>query len=141
MASTKTEEKVSKASKNRNKQLTLEIVKENWEIYVKQLKKNVAQMLYFQMQQVVPVQLKNGELFLSCNDAFTKKMVSEHKKELAKILEGVIGSFLHISCSVRVQQKNETERSPYERFKKLQQDDPIVKRLIELFGAELDYNL
>src|SRR5699024_3632081 len=82
MASTKTEEKVSKASKNRNKQLTLEIVKENWEIYVNQLKKNVAQMLYFQMQQVVPVQLKNGELFLSCNDAFTKKMVSEHKKEL-----------------------------------------------------------
>ncbi len=31
--------------------------------------------------------------------------------------------------------------APYERFKKLQDRDPTIKKLVELFGAELDYNL
>lgn len=134
--------KLNTNPKNNAKALSLDIIKENWEAYVKQLKQHVAQMLYFQMQRIEPTQLKNGELTLSCNDAFAQKMINEHKKELAKVLEGIIGTFLQFTCKVRPKKINdETALSPYERFKKLQKDDPIIKNLVELFGAELDYNL
>ncbi len=142
-AAAKTKEEQSKRIPSiRSKNITFENVKENWELYVKQLKKHVPQMLYFQMQRVEPIELKNKELFLQCNDDFAKKMVEEHKQELAKILEGIIGGFLRFSCKVR-QEKSDDEStlSPYERFKKLQRRDPAIKKLVELFGAELDYNL
>lgn len=130
------------AAQNRNKNIKLDDIKENWEAYVNQLKKHVPQMLYFQMQRVEPFKLKNRELFLRCNDDFAKKMVDEHQKELAKILEGVVGSFLRFSCKVRQKETDDkTSMSPYERFKKLQKNDPTIKKLVELFGAELDYNL
>jgi DNA polymerase-3 subunit gamma/tau len=100
------------------------------------------QMLYFQMQRVEPVKLKNRELLLRCNDDFAKKMVEEHRRELAKLLEGKVGGFLQFNC---VATKDNTDvkpsMSPYERFKKLQERDPQIGTLVELFGAELDYNL
>ena len=116
-------------------------VKENWDEYVTSLKEHVPQMLYFQMQRVEPVELKNRELLLHCNDDFAKKMVEEHKRELAKILEGKIGGFMRFSCKVTKKTHQESSMSPYERFKKLQKRDPQIKTLVELFGAELDYNL
>lgn len=122
--------------------ITLQDVKEIWDTYVTNLKEHVPQMLYFQMQRVEPVKLKNRELLLQCNDTFAQKMVEEHKRELAKILEGNVGGFLRFNCQVRPKkQDEETSMSPYERFKKLQQRDPQIKMLVELFGAELDYNL
>ncbi len=142
-AATKSEVKQPKSVPSTvTKNITFENIKENWELYVKQLKKHVPQMLYFQMQRVEPIKLKNRELFLQCNDDFAKKMVDEHKQELAKILEGIIGGFLRFSCRVREETPDdESTLSPYERFKKLQKRDPAIKKLVELFGAELDYNL
>ena len=136
----KEREKPSPGTQNRN--ITLASVKENWDAYVMTLKEQVAQMLYFQMQRVEPIKLKNRELVLRCNDDFAKKMVEEHQRELAKILEGKVGGFLRFSCVVQKDDKEvESTMSPYERFKQLQERDPQVKMLVELFGAELDYNL
>lgn len=99
-------------------------------------------MLYFQMQRLDPVKLKNRELTLRCNDDFAKKIVEENKRQLSKVLEQKIGLFLKFKCIVQKNgQHTEESMSPYERFKKLQERDPKIKTLVELFGAELDYNL
>lgn len=130
------------ATSSTNRTITLNDVKENWDSYILQLRQHVPQMLYFQMQRVEPIKLKNRELFLQCNDDFAKTMVDEHKRELAKILEGKVGGFLRFSCEVRKKKQEESSSmSPYERFKKLQKRDPQIKMLVELFGAELNYNL
>ena len=137
-----TEETTSSPNVPKKRNITLNDVKETWDTYVTNLKEHVPQMLYFQMQRVEPVKLKNRELLLQCNDTFARQMVEEHKRELAKILEGNVGGFLRFSCEVRPKkQDDESSMSPYERFKKLQERDPQIKTLVELFGAELDYNL
>lgn len=124
------------------KDVSLDEIKEQWELFIEELRQQVPQMLYFQMQRVDPIKLKNGELLLRCNDDFAMKIVNENKRRLGKILEDIIGAFLSFDCVV---QKDETDpeesMSPYERFKKLQKRDPTIKKLVELFGAELDYNL
>lgn len=124
------------------KKITLEDVKECWPDYVESLRNKVQQMLYFQMQRMEPLELKNRELKLRGSDDFAKKILDENRKRLAKVLEEEIGVFLRLKCIV---QKNEQEaeesKSPYERFKDLQERDPKIKTLVELFGAELDYNL
>jgi DNA polymerase-3 subunit gamma/tau len=125
-----------------NKNVTLQEVKDAWPAYVELLRDRVQQMLYFQMQRMEPIELKNRELTLRCADDFAKKILDENKKRLAKVLKEEIGIFLRMKCIVRKNEQEEEEsKSPYERFKALQERDPKIKTLVELFGAELDYNL
>ena len=130
------------ATKRAPKDVSLQEIKDCWDDYLDNLRQHVPQMLYFQMQRVDPVELKNGDVKLRANDDFAKKIVDENRRRLGKFLEDEIGAFLNLTCIVQKQEKNgEESMSPYERFKKLQERDPTIKKLVELFGAELDYNL
>lgn len=121
-------------------ELKLHELKETWPRYVEELKKHVPQMLYFQMQRIEPIALKHGEVLLRCGDPFALKMVEENETELRKILKRVTGATLRLTCKIEqsAEQKRES-MSPYERFKKLQEKDPTIRTIVELFGAELEY--
>jgi DNA polymerase-3 subunit gamma/tau len=135
-------EEEAKKTDSASHEITLPLIKEKWEPYLLSLKKEVPEMIYFQMQRVEPVKLENRELFLRCTDHFAKKMVDEHKQALEKILKAKMGGFLQLHCVIdKDEVKTKPSMSPYERFKKLQERDPKIKTLVELFGAELDYNL
>jgi DNA polymerase-3 subunit gamma/tau len=124
------------------KDVSLDEIKQCWEQYLDELRQHVPQMLYFQMQRVDPIKLGNGELVLRCNDDFARKIVDENKRRLGKFLEDEIGAFLTFKSIVKKKESDSEEsKSPYERFKELQKRDPKIKKLVELFGAELDYNL
>lgn len=130
------------APKRAPKDVTLDEINEHWDGFIEHLRQEVPQMLYFQMQRVEPISLQNGTLLLRCNDDFAKKIVEENSRQLGKILEGQIDAFLNIDCQVQKDKDNtQKSESPYERFKKLQERDPTIKTLVELFGAELDYNM
>ncbi|WP_445665437.1 DNA polymerase III subunit gamma/tau [Fodinibius sp. AD559] len=130
------------ATKRAPKDVSLQEINDCWDEYLDNLRQHVPQMLYFQMQRVDPVELKNGDLKLRANDDFAKKIVDENRRRLGKLLEDEIGAFLNLTCIVQKQEKSgEDTMSPYERFKQLQERDPTIKKLVELFGAELDYNL
>ncbi|WP_138430863.1 DNA polymerase III subunit gamma/tau [Fodinibius saliphilus] len=137
-ADTATQTKAKRAPKD----VSLEEVKEVWESYLEDLRHHVPEMLYFQMQRVKPMKLKNGLLLLRCNDDFAKKIVDENNRRLGKFLEDKIGAYLGFESIVQKDESDvEASKSPYERFKELQKRDPTIKHLVELFGAELDYNL
>lgn len=142
---TKTETEVQEVqteTKTEPRQIDLQIIKQHWDDYLNRLKSEVQQMLYFQMQRLDPVKLKNRKLILRCSNDFARQTVEENKKELGKILQQEIGIFLQLKCMVqKTEQDEEESKSPYERFKQLQERDPTIKTLVELFGAELDYNL
>jgi len=141
-AETITETTRETSQKRAPKDVTLDEINQQWESYLDELRQHVPQMLYFQMQRVEPIELKNGKLLLRCNDDFAKKIVDENKRRLAKLLEDKIGAFLNFESIVQKDEsKSKESTSPYERFKKLQKRDPTIKKLVELFGAELDYNL
>jgi DNA polymerase-3 subunit gamma/tau len=136
------ETRCSAEAKAPPKSFSLAELKDIWASYVESLREHVPQMLYFQMQRIDPVKLKNRELMLRCNDDFAKKIVEENKRKLGKILERKTGLYLNMTCVVQKNKEDiEESMSPYERFKKLQERDPKIKTLVELFGAELDYNL
>lgn len=133
---------VPSAPKRAPKDVTLDEISDHWDDFIERLRQEVPQMLYFQMQRVEPIRLQNGTFLLRCNDDFAKKIVEENSRQLGKILEHQIDAFLNIDCQVQKDKSNtQKSESPYERFKKLQERDPTIKTLVELFGAELDYNL
>lgn len=138
----KEEPKSESSPKRAPKDISFDEVLDCWDPFIDDLRKEVPQMLYFQMQRLKPAGLENGDLLLHCNDDFAKQVVDENSRQLGQILGKQLNTFLNIKCKVKKRETNEEESmSPYERFKKLQERDPTIKTLVELFGAELDYNL
>ena len=128
------------ADEEEDKNLLLHDVKELWPAYLTKLQSQVPQMLYLQMQRVDPIDLQHKVLTLRVNDAFAQKMIEENKVMLSRTLKQVAGSHLRLKCSVQKSKKSSSETlSPYERFKRLQERDPKIKTIVELFGAELEY--
>jgi len=128
--------------KTEQRTVYLHTIKEKWPEYIDALENHIPKMLHLQMQRVEPVDLKNGELTIRCNDAFTERMVDENRAILSRTLKQICGGYVRIKCQVSPKNKtiSETETlSPYERFKKLQEKDPKIRTIVELFGAELDY--
>ncbi|GAA5522548.1 DNA polymerase III subunit gamma/tau [Aliifodinibius salicampi] len=136
------EQKTESSPKRAPKDISFDEVLDCWDPFIDDLRKEVPQMLYFQMQRLKPAKLENGDLLLHCNDDFAKQVVEENSRQLGQILGKQLNAFLNIKCKVKKRETTEEESmSPYERFKKLQERDPTIKTLVELFGAELDYNL
>ena len=121
--------------------IELETIKDRWEDFLKEIKDEFPLTLHLQVQRAEPASLKGIDLTLKVEHSFAQKMIEEQKVELGALWKKLIGASLRLQAIVeRSDQKNtEQSLSPYERFKQLQQKDPIVKHLVEMLGAELEY--
>jgi len=122
------------------KLVKLEDVKEAWPNFINSLNGSVSSILKMQTERATPVRLKGSELSLECDNQLAKTMLDEQAKELAGKLQECIGATLRFNVEVTQRAKQKTSaRNPYERFKEIQQKDPVVRSLVERFGAELEY--
>ena len=121
------------------KKVTMELVRQQWPVYLEALKGDFPMLLHLQIERMKVVKLKGSELYLECENPFAKKMVDEQKSELQKKLKECVGCLLRFNVSVGEQEGREKPMSVYERFKQIQQKDPIIRDIVEIFGAELEY--
>ncbi|MBO6523188.1 MAG: DNA polymerase III subunit gamma/tau [Balneolaceae bacterium] len=122
------------------KKLLVEDVKAVWDEFVTSLENNIPKVLELQVQRIQPSKLKGVELTLECDNAFAKKMLDEQAHDLSLRLKEHIGTMLRFRTEVKKREgAASTAKNPYERFKEIQQKDPIIRDLVERFGAELEY--
>ena len=121
------------------KNVQIEDIKNAWPQFIESLNGSVSSILKMQTERALPVRLKGTELSLECDNQLAKTMLDEQAKELAGKLQECIGVTLRFNVEVSQKTKQTTARNPYERFKEIQQKDPMVRSLVERFGAELEY--
>lgn len=121
------------------KVLRIEEILGIWPAFIESLNGSVSSILKMQTERALPIRLKGTELLLECDNQLAKTMLDEQAKELAGKLQECIGVMLRFNIEVSQKIKQTTARNPYERFKEIQQKDPIVRSLVERFGAELEY--
>ncbi|MEX0719343.1 MAG: DNA polymerase III subunit gamma/tau [Balneolaceae bacterium] len=120
--------------------LTFESVQEVWPEYLRLIKETYPMLLHLQLERVKLVKLKGAELHLQCDNQFAKKMLDEQNTELARKLKECLGNMLRFQITVsNSSDKSGKKMNPYERFKQLQQKDPLIRDIVEIFGAELEY--
>lgn len=123
-----------------SKKLFIEDVKAIWPEYLQSLSDTVPKILELQVQRVELTTLRGSELILACDNPLAKKMVDEQALELSKKLKEHLGVLLRFKTEIRnVVGTQEKAKNPYERFKEIQQKDPIIRDLVDRFGAELEY--
>jgi len=137
----KTEIKVETTAQHSQeaKNLQIEDIKSAWPKFIDSLNGSVSSILKMQTERALPVKLKGTELSLECDNQLAKTMLDEQAKELAGKLQECIGVSLRFNVEVSQKIKQTKARNPYERFKEIQQKDPMVRSLVERFGAELEY--
>lgn len=122
------------------KVVKIEDVLNAWPKYIEILNGSVKSILKMQVERAKPTKLKGSELCLECDNSLAKKMLDEQAKVLAGKLQECIGVNLRLKIEVSKRNGKPTNaRSPYERFREIQQKDPVLKQLVERFGAELEY--
>lgn len=119
--------------------ITTELVQEKWDDYVNSLKGDFPMLLHLQMERVKVLKVKGGELYLECESSFAQKMLNEQSTDLQIKLKEFTGSVLRFNISVGEPDEKNKSMSVYERFKQIQQKDPIIRDIVEIFGAELEY--
>jgi DNA polymerase III subunit gamma/tau len=112
----------------------------HWKPFLDRIKDNAPQMLYFQMLRVKIKDLNGTDLIVSADNEFATNLMDENQQMLSMLFKETTGVFIRIKCLVERNEKAEKESlSPYERFKELQKNDPHLRTIVELFGAELEY--
>ena len=115
-------------------------VQKVWPEFLALLEQRVSKTIFHQLENVRLKDLKGAELFISVSNVFAVNIVEENKQELAELLKEIVGRHFRFNCVVERSKTVSTEsQSPYERFKKVQQKDPHLKTIVELFGAEVEY--
>ncbi len=119
--------------------ITLEYIEQHWEPYLESLKGDFPMLLHLQMERAKLKKVKGSDLYLECDNQFAQKMLDEQSSDLQKKLKEFTGTLLRFNVSVGKQAQENKPMSVYERFKQIQQKDPIIRDIVEIFGAELEY--
>lgn len=119
----------------------LEEIKEKWPSFCEQHQDDLSPTFLLLLQRVEPVDLKGLDLTIKVEHSFAEKMIIEQKTDLVKRLKRTFGCTFSLNIDVaQLSEVNKGESlSPYERFKNLQKRDPMIKSIVETFGAELEY--
>ncbi len=124
-----------------SKKPELNVIREGWISFCEKLQEELSPTLVMVLQRVEPVELKGLDLKIRVEHAFAHRMIEEQKTDLQKRLKREFGCNFSLCIEVaRQSEENKSESlSPYERFKNLQEKDPMIRTIVETFGAELEY--
>lgn len=112
-----------------------------WEAFTRNLRPPVSQALILALDRVKPSDLKGRLLTLETPDAFVLDMLETNSRLLSEQLEPHLGARLKIQGRlIQVGQKERTDEDPFEKFERLQKQDPKLRQIVELFGAEIDWS-
>lgn len=116
-------------------------VKRLWPEFITKLERQeqFSQVILITLKKISPSDYKDGQLELVCNDEFSRNMIEENQRDLQRLLRSFFKRPISLSCILNKTRDNQESFDPYSRFRKLQEEDPIVRTIVELFGAELEY--
>ncbi len=123
-----------------NKILSLDDIHQVWPEYIEQVKSANQSILHLQIERAKIKHLNGSLLTLECEDPFAMRILKEQISILSKTMKQCLGSRLQFKFELSATpSKKSKAANPYERFKEIQQKDPIIKDIVERFGAELQY--
>lgn len=110
-----------------------------WESFKEYARPHIPDTVFFLLQGTLLVDLRFGVLTMECLDPFSHKLLQEHQKTLSDLLSSYHETALMVKVQMKLDPHPSDSDDPYTRFKALVKNDPKLRLIVELFGAELEY--
>lgn len=120
-------------------ELYLSDVRTVWSQYIDEVKKACKMSISHSLIRSQPVDLKGELLTIECDDEFTRNILQTNQRDLVACWKPVVGRMLSLEFTLNAARPKVAQEDPYSRFRKMQQDDPKLKLIVDAFGAELEY--
>lgn len=117
----------------------LEDIREQWISFADYAREQIPQILYYAILRSEAVDLNHNELTVQAADAFSLKLLEEHRRSISGLLSTYHESTLSIRTTLKMGETASTADDPYTRFKAMARENPKLRLLVDLFGAELEY--
>lgn len=125
----------------REKPITFSEIADNWETWGNQLGDGFSNHLKRILATAKPKELNRHTLTIIVTDHFSKEMIDSNERLIEQSLLSFYNSVLSLDCLI-VQDESNTKveyLDPIDQLLKLQQTEPKIKTIVELFGAEPDF--
>jgi DNA polymerase III subunit gamma/tau len=122
-----------------SKKVILEDIRSEWANFADYAREQIPQILFYAIGRSQAIDLQHGEVTVQCEDAFTFKLFEEHRKSLSGLLSAYHESSLMVKNTLKVNDQPSTSDDPYTRFKAMSRENPKLRLIVDLFGAELEY--
>jgi DNA polymerase-3 subunit gamma/tau len=120
-------------------ELYLSDVRTVWSQYIEEVKKTCKMSISHSLIRSQPIELKGELLTIECDDEFTRNILQTNQRDLVACWKPVVGRMLSLDFTLNAARPKVAQEDPYSRFRKMQQDDPKLKLIVDAFGAELEY--
>jgi DNA polymerase-3 subunit gamma/tau len=123
----------------KNTTLVLDELQKNWERFLEYTRSQIPEIVFFSLNRTTLIDLRFGLVTMECLDPFSFKLLEEHQKTVSALLS----TYHEIELTVKFQLKTDDHPTgsvdPYTRFKEMVKNDPKLRLIVDLFGAELEY--
>jgi DNA polymerase-3 subunit gamma/tau len=120
-------------------ELYLSDVRTVWSQYIEEVKKACKMSISHSLIRSQPTDLKGELLTIECDDEFSRNILQTNQRDLVACWKPVVGRMLSLEFTLNAARPKVAQEDPYSRFRKMQQEDPKLKLIVDVFGAELEY--
>lgn len=117
----------------------LKLISENYDHWVDEVKKTCPHLVAMSLTKTKVTEISSDVVYIECQDEFVAEIIGEHTEKLSACLEGITSVFMNIKPVIVKKNQPTSSNDPYLSLKKLQDDIPVVKSIVEVLGAELEY--
>jgi DNA polymerase-3 subunit gamma/tau len=118
--------------------LYLHDIQAKWTAYLDDVRKTCKMTVAHSLVRSRPIHLQGELLTLECDDEFTLAMLTSNQRELMACWRPVTGRMLSLEFTLNERRPKTAPADPFETFRRLQKEDPKLKMIVDLLGAELD---
>lgn len=118
--------------------LYLHDIRDKWRAYQTEVRKSCKMVIAHSLVRSQPVELKGELLVLECDDEFTLTILKSNQRDLMACWRPVVGRMLSLDFTLNATKPKTVAPDPFETFRRLQKEDPKLRMIVDLLGAELD---
>jgi DNA polymerase-3 subunit gamma/tau len=126
-------------AENAKNQQQLKAITENYSRWIEEVKKTCPQLVAMSLTKTKATEIRSNFVHIECQDEFVAEMIGEHAQKLSDCLEIITGEYMNIKPVIVKQNNLTASNDPYRSLKILQDELPVVKSIVDVLGAELEY--
>jgi hypothetical protein len=115
------------------------LIESNYSAWIDVIREGGHQVLALSLSKTRLLKTGADWIQLECQDDFIAQIIQEHQEKLCVVFGELINRNVSIKTKVLQRTNTPSNNDPYTLLMQLQQERPIVKSIVDMLGAELEY--